>query len=222
MLKSLLRPVAALRPQVAKFQQIGMASRAASTSADKAGMGSVDNLINDARLPAGDHDSKRAFTYFVLGSARFLYASAARVVVIRALAHMSASADVLALANLEVDLSKIPSGTTTTVKWRGKPVFIRHRTDAQVEEERAVPTSELKDPQVDDDRVSNPEWLVVMGVCTHLGCVPIADAGDYNGWYCPCHGSHYDGSGRIRRGPAPLNLEVPPYKFLGEDVLVLG
>lgn len=151
-----------------------------------------------------------------------IYASALRLVVLKFLLSMSASADVLALASLEVDLSKIEVGQTVTVKWRGKPVFIRRRTPAEIEKEVTVDSGELRDPQADADRAQNPEWLVVVGVCTHLGCVPISNAGDYNGWFCPCHGSHYDASGRIRKGPAPYNLEVPEYKFLDETKMIVG
>lgn len=135
---------------------------------------------------------------------------------------MTASADVLAMASLEVDLSKISPGQTITVKWRGKPVFVRRRTDEDVESARSVPLSTLRDPQTDESRVVNPEWLVLVGVCTHLGCVPLPGAGDYGGWFCPCHGSHYDTSGRIRKGPAPTNLEVPEYKFLDDSTLLVG
>ena len=151
-----------------------------------------------------------------------IYASALRLAVLKFLLSMSASADVLALASLEVDLSKIEVGQTVTVNWRGKPVFIRRRTPAEIEKEVAVDSGELRDPQADADRAQNPEWLVVVGVCTHLGCVPISNAGDYNGWFCPCHGSHYDASGRIRKGPAPYNLEVPEYKFLDETKMIIG
>lgn len=143
--------------------------------------------------------------------------------VLKFLLSMSASADVLALASLEVDLSKIEVGQTVTVKWRGKPVFIRRRTGAEIEKEQAVDVGALRDPQTDADRVkADPSWLVVVGVCTHLGCVPISNAGDYNGWFCPCHGSHYDASGRIRRGPAPYNLEVPEYSFISDTKMMVG
>ena len=134
---------------------------------------------------------------------------------------MSASADVLALASLEVELDKVELGTTQTVKWRGKPVFIRHRTDKEIAREEAVNVSELRDPETDAVRVKDPKWLIALGVCTHLGCVPISNAGEYHGWFCPCHGSHYDTSGRIRKGPAPLNLEIPPYQFVEDGSKVL-
>lgn len=135
---------------------------------------------------------------------------------------MSASADVLALAKIEIKLSDIPEGKSMTFKWRGKPLFVRHRTGAEISAEESVNVSELRDPQHDNVRCQNPEWLVVLGVCTHLGCVPIANAGDFGGYYCPCHGSHYDASGRIRKGPAPLNLEVPTYTFPEEGKLLVG
>lgn len=166
--------------------------------------------------------SKRAFTYMVLTGGRIIYASALRLAVLKFLLSMSASADVLALASLEVDLSKIEVGQTVTVKWRGKPVFIRRRTEGEIEKEVAVDVGSLRDPQADVDRATDPQWMVLVGVCTHLGCVPISNAGDYNGWFCPCHGSHYDTSGRIRKGPAPTNLEVPPYTFLSESVVRIG
>ena len=133
---------------------------------------------------------------------------------------MAPAADVLALASAEFNTSNIATGTTLTVKWRGKPVFIRHRTDAEVAVEATVDVGSLKDPQTDAERAADPEWLVVLGVCTHLGCVPISGAGEYGGWFCPCHGSHYDTSGRIRKGPAPLNLEIPPYSLNGAKLVV--
>lgn len=189
------------------------ASRAMSSFGKGGPHDTVDENWEKAKIPNSD-TNRRAFTYFVLGSARFMYASAIRLAAIRLVSTMSASADVLALSSIEVDLSKIQLGSTITVKWRGKPVFIRRRTPAEISEAEAVNVSSLVDKQTDAVRVQKPEWLVVLGVCTHLGCVPISNAGDYNGWFCPCHGSHYDTSGRIRKGPAPLNLEVPTYTFL--------
>lgn len=156
------------------------------------------DVSNHTVLKAGDPD-KRAFTYFVLSGGRMIYASALRLAVLKFLLSMSASADVLALASLEVDLSKVELGSTVTVKWRGKPVFIRRRTPTEIAREAAVDVASLRDPQSDAERAANPEWLVAVGVCTHLGCVPIANAGDYNGWFCPCHGSHYDASGAFAR-----------------------
>ncbi|RUS20368.1 cytochrome b-c1 complex subunit Rieske, partial [Endogone sp. FLAS-F59071] len=154
-------------------------------------------------------DASRAFAYVMVGTTGFLSAAGAKATVQDFLSNMSASADVLALAKVEVELASIPEGKNATIKWRGKPVFIRHRTPDEIAEANETNLSELRDPQADSDRTKQPEWLVMLGVCTHLGCVPIGEAGDFGGWYCPCHGSHYDISGRIRKGPAPLNLEVP-------------
>jgi ubiquinol-cytochrome c reductase iron-sulfur subunit len=139
---------------------------------------------------------------------------------------MNPSADVLALSSTEVDLSPVEVGQSITVMWRGKPVFIRRRTEDEIKLASETP-NDLPDPQKDSDRVVNPEWLVVVGVCTHLGCVPLGQGsteprGDWNGWFCPCHGSHYDISGRIRKGPAPDNLMVPEYKFLDESTIKIG
>ncbi|KAL9678928.1 hypothetical protein QQ045_016780 [Rhodiola kirilowii] len=176
---------------------------------------------NHERFPPGD-PSKRAFAYFVLTGGRFVYASLIRLLVLKFVLSMSASKDVLALASLEVDISSIEPGTTVTVKWRGKPVFIRRRTEEDIKLANSVDLGSLRDPQEDAVRVKNPEWLIVVGVCTHLGCIPLPNAGDFGGWFCPCHGSHYDISGRIRKGPAPYNLEVPTYSFLEENKLLIG
>jgi ubiquinol-cytochrome c reductase iron-sulfur subunit len=108
------------------------------------------------------------------------------------------------------------------IKWRGKPVFIRHRTPDEIKDAESVDISKLRDPQADSDRVQKPEWLIMLGVCTHLGCVPIGESGDFGGWFCPCHGSHYDVSGRARKGPAPLNLEIPQYSFPTEESVLIG
>jgi ubiquinol-cytochrome c reductase iron-sulfur subunit len=145
-----------------------------------------------------------------------------KTVVTQFLSTMSASADVLALAKIEVKLDQIPEGKNMTFKWRGKPLFVRHRSAEEIAREEAVSTATLRDPQTDSERVKRSEWLVLLGVCTHLGCVPVANAGDFGGYYCPCHGSHYDASGRIRQGPAPLNLEVPEYVFLDDNTLLVG
>ncbi|XP_068224210.1 cytochrome b-c1 complex subunit Rieske, mitochondrial-like [Palaemon carinicauda] len=146
---------------------------------------------------------------------------AAKSIVTEFISSMAASADVLALAKIEIKMDDIPEGKSITFQWRGKPLFVRHRTDDEIATEGAVDVASLRDPETDEQRCPDSKWLVVLGVCTHLGCVPIADAGDFGGYYCPCHGSHYDGAGRIRKGPAPLNLEIPPYEFQG-DLLVVG
>ncbi|KAJ1820483.1 ubiquinol--cytochrome-c reductase catalytic subunit rip1 [Coemansia sp. RSA 2599] len=165
-------------------------------------------------------DSSRAFTYFMLGASGAVLTSAAQSSVHGFLTNMAASADVLAMAKTEVDLSTIPVGKTVTIKWRGKPVFVKHRTQEEIDDANSVNLKSLPDPQDDASRVQMPEWLVVVGICTHLGCVPTTDSGDYGGWYCPCHGSHYDVSGRIRKGPAPLNMEIPDYQIEGEKMTI--
>jgi ubiquinol-cytochrome c reductase iron-sulfur subunit len=166
--------------------------------------------------------SRNSFTYLIVGSGIVTGAYSAKTIINKLVGSMSASADVLALAKIEVKLGDIPEGKNVTFKWRGKPLFIRHRSQDEIDTENKVDVASLRDPQADSERVKNPEWLVVIGVCTHLGCVPIANAGEFGGYYCPCHGSHYDASGRIRKGPAPLNLEVPAYEFLDDDTVVVG
>lgn len=148
---------------------------------------------------------------------------------------MNPSADVRALSSIRVDISGIEPGSQLTVKWLGKPVFIRRRTEEEIEAARGVEMSELPDPLAQNENIGaadaadenrsldeTGEWLVMMGVCTHLGCVPLGDAGDFGGWFCPCHGSHYDTAGRIRKGPAPTNLPIPPAEFVDETTLKLG
>ena len=148
---------------------------------------------------------------------------------------MNPSADVQALASIRVDVADVGPGTQLTVLWQGKPVFIRHRTDEEIAEAREVAVADLPDPasrnanqpDADGDDANRSldadgKWLVMQGVCTHLGCVPVGDAGDFGGWFCPCHGSHYDTSGRIRKGPAPENLPVPTAVFVDENTIKLG
>lgn len=210
-------------PALSQQQQAFISSTApASKSPELYELGSVDHGFTDDRIDHVAEPERRAFTYLLLSGVRFAYASTARVLVVKFVSSMSASADVLALASAEFDVGGVSEGKTITVKWRGKPVFIRHRTPAEISAEAGVALSSLRDEETDDDRTLKPEWLVVLGICTHLGCVPINGAGDYNGWFCPCHGSHYDVSGRIRKGPAPLNLEVPPYKFTGDTKILIG
>ena len=140
---------------------------------------------------------------------------------------MNPAKDVLALSTTEVDLAPIEEGQSLTVMWRGKPIFNRHRTSEEIRTANDAPVNELKHMASDESRVKNPKWLVVVGVCTHLGCVPLGqkvgdNKGEFGGWFCPCHGSHYDTSGRIRKGPAPLNLEVPPYDFVSDEIIKIG
>ena len=142
---------------------------------------------------------------------------------------MNPAADVLAQSTVDVDLTPIPEGQAITVVWRGKPIFVRHRTPAEIQEAEQVPMADLIDPETDQDRIKkgHSEWLIVIGICTHLGCIPTGnkptqDRGKYGGWACPCHGSLYDTSGRVRRGPAPANLYIPPYTFLTGTTIRIG
>ena len=140
---------------------------------------------------------------------------------------MNPAADTLALASTEVDLSSLEEGQAITVTWRGKPVFVRHRTPEEIKLAKEVSLDDMRHPETDEERVPNEKFIVLVGVCTHLGCVPLGQKsgdvkGQYGGWFCPCHGSHYDHSGRIRKGPAPTNLEVPAYKFLSDNVIKIG
>jgi len=228
-----LRAATRLAPRVARqstctsrqslFQQAAVnSSRVFSSQQQLHELGSVDNDFVLDKVDKVAEPERRAFTYLMLSSVRFAYASFARVLVIKFVSSMSASADVLALASAEFELGEVEVGNTITVKWRGKPVFIKHRTASEIETEAAVSLSHLRDQETDEDRCHKPQWMIVLGICTHLGCVPLGDAGKYGGWFCPCHGSHYDTSGRIREGPAPLNLEVPPYKFTGDTQILIG
>ncbi len=179
---------------------------------------------NTAPGVSAEEDSRRDF---------LLLATGAMGVVGTALAlwpfvdSMNPAADTKALSTTEVDLSPMEEGQAITVVWRGKPVFVRRRTAGEIETARGVAIADLPDPQPDEDRVQKTEWLIVVGICTHLGCIPLGqkpthNRGDYGGWFCPCHGSHYDTSGRIRKGPAPRNLVVPPYEFTDETVIKIG
>jgi ubiquinol-cytochrome c reductase iron-sulfur subunit len=178
----------------------------------------------DQQHEAETGETRRDFLYLLTGAATAVGAGA---LVWPLIDSMNPSADVLALASTEVDLSTIDEGMSVTVTWRGKPVFIRHRTANEIEEAGEVDLGALRHPESDAERVERPEWLIMVGVCTHLGCVPLGqkpndEKGEYGGWFCPCHGSHYDNSGRIRKGPAPLNLEVPDYAFLNDTTVRIG
>ena len=173
----------------------------------------------DEHNSAGDESNRRDFLYLATGA----FAAIGAANIAWPLIHqMNPDASVKALASIEVDLSAIETGQSITVTWRGKPVFIRRRTGGEIADARAVTTTDLPDPQNDIDRVQKDEWLVMVGICTHLGCVPLGQAGDFNGWFCPCHGSHYDTSGRFRKGPAPKNLEIPSYEFVGDSRIKIG
>ena len=183
---------------------------------------------------ADDHaGTRRDFLYYATAGAGTVAAGAAVWPLVN---QMNPSADVRALSSIRVDVSGVSEGSQITVKWLGKPVFIRYRTAEEIEQGREVELSQLVDPiarnenlsgeapATDENRTLDPEgeWLVMMGVCTHLGCVPLGEAGDFGGWFCPCHGSHYDTAGRIRKGPAPENLPVPVAEFADETTIVLG
>lgn len=182
---------------------------------------------------ADDHaGTRRDFLYYATAGAGVVATGAAVWPLVN---QMNPSADTRALASIMVDISGVEVGTQITVKWRGKPVFIRRRTPEEIEAGRAVALTDLVDTSgenannpaadaLDQNRTMDEagEWLVMMGVCTHLGCVPLGDAGDFGGWFCPCHGSHYDTAGRIRKGPAPRNLPVPVAKFENETTIKLG
>ncbi|MFN3210550.1 MAG: ubiquinol-cytochrome c reductase iron-sulfur subunit [Roseovarius sp.] len=188
---------------------------------------------------AEDHEgTRRDFIYYATAGAGAVAVGAAVWPLVN---QMNPSADVQALSSIRVDVSGVSEGTQLTVKWLGKPVFIRRRTEAEIEEARSVDLSSLPDNQArnanlddgadaeDENRTLDEagEWLVMMGVCTHLGCVPLGNAGEYSldgvgGWFCPCHGSHYDTAGRIRKGPAPENLPVPTAEFVDETTVKLG
>lgn len=171
-----------------------------------------------------DGETRRDFMALLAGAFGAVGAAIAAFPLINSL---NPAKDTLAMASVEVDISDIPAGAAKTVMWRGKPVFIRHRTPEQIESAEDVNLQNLIDKQTDEERVKKPEWLVVVGVCTHLGCVPQGQKesdnhGEFGGWFCSCHGSQYDTSGRIRKGPAPKNLAVPPYQFLSDTKIKIG
>jgi ubiquinol-cytochrome c reductase iron-sulfur subunit len=178
--------------------------------------------------------TRRDFLYIATGAMGAVGAAAAAWPFI---AQMNPDASTRALASIEVDVSAIEEGQAITVRWRGKPVFIRNRTAKEIEEAKAVPLAELKDPMAENDNLDptapatfenrsggegKENWIVMIGSCTHLGCVPVGTSGDFGGWFCPCHGSHYDTAGRIRRGPAPRNLDIPVFAFASDTVIRIG
>ena len=137
---------------------------------------------------------------------------------------LNPDASVLALASIEFDVAGVDEGQTVTVMWRGMPVFVRHRTASEIAEAVDTPLSDLKDPEPDAARVKegHEQYLVMIANCTHLGCIPVGESGDFGGWLCPCHGSEFDSSGRIRKGPAPTNLVIPPYEFVSDTLVRIG
>ncbi len=174
----------------------------------------------------GEEGTRRDFLHIAAAGGAAIGAAAA---VWPFIDQMNPAADTLALSTVEVDISQIGVGEGVVIKWRGKPIFIRHRTAAEVAEANAVEMGDLVDKQTDGERITEGKevWLIVTGICTHLGCVPLGsksgdDKGEFGGWFCPCHGSHYDTSGRIRKGPAPRNLEIPEYAFLNDTTIKIG
>ncbi|XP_043284532.1 cytochrome b-c1 complex subunit Rieske, mitochondrial-like [Venturia canescens] len=180
--------------------------------------------VKNPNVPAKCSSQERKVAMYVTSLAAGvmgLYAYKSFVVQLAML--IAPSRDVLAIAQTEFKIKNIPEGKVVVAKWRGKPVFVYHRSQETIEQERTTNVMELRDPEADEARVQRPEWLVVIGICTHLGCVPIPGAGIIRGgFYCPCHGSHYDGAGRIRKGPAPRNLDIPEYHFIDDETLLIG
>ncbi len=171
-------------------------------------------------------EDKRDFIFIATGA---VAAAGVASIAWPLLAQMGKAADTLAAGSIEIDLAQLEEGQQLKTLWRGKPVFVRHRTAAEIEAAESTPLDTLRDPETDDARLIpgpsgqvDPKYLVMVGVCTHFGCVPVGEAGDYNGWYCPCHASHYDTSGRIRKGPAPKNMAIPPYAYVSDTVIKVG
>nr|WP_314524693.1 ubiquinol-cytochrome c reductase iron-sulfur subunit [uncultured Brevundimonas sp.] len=176
----------------------------------------------DAGNPESGDPNRRDFIYIAAGAAAV---GAGAMIAWPLINQMNPAADTLALASIEFDLTKVQEGQQVVIKWQGKPVFVRYRTPGELQKVIADDHApDLKQPQTDAERTKpgHEKYLVVIGSCTHLGCVPTFGAGDYGGWFCPCHGSHYDASGRIRKGPAPLNLVVPDYDYLSDTRVKIG
>ena len=183
-------------------------------------------MIDNTESPSPDETSKPRRDFLILASSA-MGAVGTAAAVWPFVSSLNPAADVLALSSIEIDLKPLAEGQSITAKWQGKPVFVRRRTKKEIDEARKVPLQQLKDPEDDSKRVQKNEWLILIGICTHLGCIPTGqkpseNRGDYGGWFCPCHGSHYDTSGRIRKGPAPYNLELPPYKFISDTKILIG
>ncbi len=176
------------------------------------------------QIESSEHETRRDFLVLMTGTVATTGVALAAWPFIDS---MNPAADVLAVSTVEVDLEPVEIGQRITVVWRGKPVFIDHRTPDRIALAKADDNANLIDPEPDDERVQRDEWLIVVGICTHLGCIPLGQRpgdpkGEWVGWFCPCHGSHYDTSGRIRKGPAPRNLDVPAYRFLSDTTIRIG
>jgi ubiquinol-cytochrome c reductase iron-sulfur subunit len=165
--------------------------------------------------------TRRDFIYVATGAVAAVGAASVAWPLIN---QLNPDASTLALASIEYDVSAIEEGQTVTILWRGLPVFVRHRTQQNIDDARAVPLGDLKDPQEDAARVKegHEQWLIMIANCTHLGCIPVGDSGEFGGWACPCHGSQFDTAGRIRKGPAPTNLVIPPYEFVSDTLVQIG
>ena len=187
-------------------------------------MASSADTAGDGAHGAEEGETRRDFLMLATGAFGAFGAATAAWPLID---QMNPAADTLASSSTEVNLEPIKPGQRVLIKWRGKPVFIVRRTKAQIAEARAVKLTDLVDPETDEARAKKAEWLIIVGVCTHLGCIPAGTKqgevkGEFGGWFCPCHGSHYDTSGRIRKGPAPKNLPVPAYEFLSDKLVKIG
>jgi ubiquinol-cytochrome c reductase iron-sulfur subunit len=180
----------------------------------------ADTVVTDTHA-SGDDPNRRDFIHIAAGAAA---AGAVGALAWPFIDQMNPAGDTLALASIEFDLTKVVEGQQVVVKWRGKPLFVRNRTAAEIARAIQDDNASMPDPQPDEARhkPGKPQWLVLIGTCTHLGCVPTFGGGDYGGWFCPCHGSHYDTSGRIRKGPAPRNLEVPTWDFVSDTKVKIG
>ena len=176
------------------------------------------------QIESSEHETRRDFLVLMTGTVATTGVALAAWPFIDS---MNPAADALAVSTVEVDLEPVEIGQRITVVWRGRPVFIDHRTPDRIALAKADDNADLIDPEPDDERVQRDEWLIVVGICTHLGCIPLGQRpvdpkGEWVGWFCPCHGSHYDTSGRIRKGPAPRNLDVPAYRFLSDTTIRIG
>merc|ERR1719215_611710 len=202
------------------FRPVGWAENAPNPTSTVP-EGTLDFRSN--RLPIG-HADRKPFIYFLAAANGFIMTSIVRAVACKLVHTMWPAKDVFAAGIVEVDVRQIQVGQNFVVKWRNKPVFIRKRTPDMIAASKKddVIVASMRDPETDAERCKYPEWLICIGVCTHLGCIPQPDAGNWGGYFCPCHGSHYDHSGRIRMGPAPKNLELPPYSFIDENTVKLG
>jgi ubiquinol-cytochrome c reductase iron-sulfur subunit len=189
---------------------------------DGKGLHTVTTTSSADHPPSSAEHTRRDFLLIMTGA---VAAAGTVATVVPLITQMNPDASTIAAgAPIEVDLTPIAEGQVIKVFWRGKPIFIDHRTKKEIEEARSVDWHTLPDPQSDQSRVKQgkDQWLVLIGICTHLGCIPLAHQGDYDGWFCPCHGSQYDSSGRIRRGPAPANLALPPYEFVSDTKIRIG